>query len=76
MVTEQARPSLASFVVEVHRLATGRTITIAEALNYFRDPRALADTVRQSRLMDDPQQRRYLQQLLAAQQTEESGHGI
>lgn len=76
MVTKQASPSLARLLSEVHHLATGRPITIAEALNYFRHPKALTDAVRQSGLMDNPQRRRHLQQLLAAQQTEESAHGL
>jgi hypothetical protein len=76
VVTEQARWSLASFVVEVHRLATGRAITIAEAREYFNHPESLADVVRRSGLVNDPPRRLRLQQLLAAQQPEESAHGI
>ncbi len=79
MVAKQARLSSAGFVAAVHHLATGRTITVAEALNYFSDPNALTDAVRQSGLMDDPQRRCQVQQLLTAQERrrhEERAHGL
>ena len=76
MVTEQARPSLASLIAKVHRLATGRAITVAEACEYFKNPKSLADAIRRSGLVDDPRRRLHLQQLLATQEKEESTHGL
>ena len=76
MVAEQARLSLAGLVAAVHRLATGRTITIVEAQEYFRHPEALANVVRQSGLVNDPPRKLRLQQLLATQEREESDHGL
>lgn len=72
MATRQARSSLADFVAEVHRLATGQPVTITEAREYFRNPRHLADVVRRSGLLVD-QRRRRLEQLLGV---EESTHGL
>jgi hypothetical protein len=79
VVTTRARLGLASFVAEVHRLATGQPLTITEAREYFRNPRCLADTVKRSGLLSDPQRRQHLDQLLAAQghcSHEESAHGL
>jgi hypothetical protein len=79
VLTTQARLSLASFVAEVHRLATGRPLTITEAREYFRSPKCLADTVERSGLLNDPQRRRHLDQLLITQRHcphEESAHEL
>jgi hypothetical protein len=67
---------LAGLVAAIHRLATGRAITIAEAREYFNHPESLANVVRQSGLVNDPQRRFRLQQLIAAQEKEESTHGV
>lgn len=76
METRQARPSLACLVADVHHLATGGVVTITEAHEYFRHPESLANVVRQSGLLNDPPRKLRLQQLLAAQQPEESTHGL
>ena len=76
MATKQARRSVAILVAAIHRLATGRAITIAEARGYFNHPESLANVVRQSGLVNDPQRRIRLQQLVAAQEQEESVHGF
>jgi hypothetical protein len=76
VATKEACPSLASVIAEVHRLATGRAITVAEAREYFRHPESLANVVRQSGLMNDPPRKLRLQQLLTAQQPEVSAHGL
>jgi len=73
MATTQARLSLAAFVAEVHRLATGQPLTVTEARGYFRNPKCLADVVRRSGLLVDPRRRRRLEQLLAAK---EPTHGL
>jgi hypothetical protein len=67
VVTRQARPSVASVMTEVYRLATGRPLSIDEALVYFRDPRRLAVVVEQSGLLHDPLRRLRLQRLLATE---------
>lgn len=76
MPTKPTRPSLARLMVEVHHLATGHAITIAEAREYFHRPELLADVVRRSGLVDDPSRRRQLQRMLATQEEEASVHGL
>lgn len=76
MVTSNARPSLAGLLAEVHRLVTGRAITIAEARKYFRHPETLANVVRQSGLLNDPPRRRRLQQLLDTEERKELANGF
>ena len=76
MVTKQDRPNLARLVAEVHRLATGRAVTITEAREYFKNPKCLTDVVRRSGLLHDPPQRFRLQQLLVRDEQREYAHGL
>ncbi|MBN9662288.1 MAG: hypothetical protein J0H49_29085 [Acidobacteria bacterium] len=76
MVMKQARPSLASLIAEVHCLATGRAITIAEAREYFKDPKCLADVVWRSGVLHNPPGHLRLQQLLDAGKRREHANGF
>ncbi len=67
MVPTRGSVGLASLITEVHRLATGRPLSIAEALEYFSDPQRLAVVVERSGLLHDPQRRLRLQRLLATE---------
>jgi len=70
---------LAGLLTEVHRLATGRTLSISEALEYFRNPHRLAVAVERSGLLHDPHRRLRLEQLIATEEDRsqrEPPHGI
>lgn len=56
---------------EVHRLATGRELSVTEAMNYFGDPKRLASVVERSGILSDPARRRRLETMLS-----ESRNGI
>ncbi len=50
---------------QVHELATGHELQMEEALSYFADPKRLAAVVERSGVLDDPEKRVALQQLLS-----------
>ena len=79
MVTTRGRVELAGLLTEVHRLATGRPLSIEEALEYFRSPKRLATVVERSGLLHDPQRRLRLEQLIATEEKhlhKEAGDGF
>lgn len=57
---------------EVHRLATGTTLSEEAARQYFRDPKALARVIERSGTLDIPSKRDTLKQLLER----EAPHGV
>lgn len=68
MVTTRGRVGLAGLLTAVHRLATGRPLSIEEALEYFRSPKRLATVVEQSGLLHDPRRRLQLERLIATEE--------
>lgn len=79
MVTTRGHPGLAGLLTKVYRLATGRQLSIDEALEYFRNPKRLAVVVERSGLLHDPQRRLRLEQLIATEEKHlhrESANGV
>ena len=60
----------AELIASVHRIATGRTITDAEAIEYFHRPSLLREIVEQSACFEDPLRSRQLRDLLDRCQSE------
>ncbi len=64
-------PRLWQLLAGVHRIATGRELTLEEARVYFREPKQLAQAVAVTGALNDPQKRMELERIL-----EENLHGV
>ena len=64
------RMRCAELIASTHRIATGRSVTIEEALAYFRQPSLLREVIEQSGCMEDPVRRRQFRDLLERCQSE------
>lgn len=67
------RTGLAGLFTEMHQLATGRALTKEEARAYFEDPSRLVRVVEHSGVLDDPQKRSRLEQLIATAEPAAAG---
>lgn len=60
----QAKVSLSGAIAKLHQIATGREITIEEAIDYFHDPARLREVLERSGSVRDPRKRLQIATLL------------